>query len=158
MSVRTVSRFAAAGLLAAAALAAGGCTFQRTVVNPYFRDLDPTWIVPGETTWEDILDRWGPPTPPTDQALTSALPTLRYFRYPVTASTQFAFMLPPSYLILPWVWRDEQRTRDLFIEFDEEGRAADVYVRTEDVIWRPFEGEAGRVKGTTTFLVDGGAR
>ena len=151
-------RLLAAGAVLGAAALLGGCAFQKTVFNPHVRSLDPSWVVIGETTWEDVLDRWGPPMPPTDQLLTSALPTLRFFRYPLTESTTFAVMLPPSYVILPWAWNDQQRTRDVFIEFDDDGVASDCYVRTEDTIWRPFETEAGREPGLTTFPAKGGGR
>lgn len=36
-----------------------GCKFDRTVVNEHVRRLDTSWIVPGETTRADVIDRLG---------------------------------------------------------------------------------------------------
>ena len=42
-------------------LAVGGCTFSRTVSNGFVRRLDTSWIVPGVTTRDDIVERMGRP-------------------------------------------------------------------------------------------------
>lgn len=139
-------------IAALAVLLAQGCVFRATVQNPFTAELDPSWVTLGTTTWRDVLDRWGPPMPRTSESLTTELPTLRYFRYTKTVNTTFAVLIPPTYLLLPWSWSDEQRTREVIIEFDERGVASDAYVRTDDVIWRPFESEPDRAPGRTTFV------
>lgn len=48
--------------MALAALALGGCTsFTRTVVNGYVCDMDTSWIEPGKTTRDEIVNRIGRP-------------------------------------------------------------------------------------------------
>lgn len=42
-------------------LALAGCSFSRTVSNGYVRRLDTSWIRPGVTTREDVVDRLGRP-------------------------------------------------------------------------------------------------
>ena len=43
-------------------LAFGGCTsFDRTVVNGYVRNIDTSWIEPGKTTRDEVIDRIGRP-------------------------------------------------------------------------------------------------
>ena len=42
-------------------LALAGCSFSRTVSNGYVRRLDTSWIKPGVTTREDIVERLGRP-------------------------------------------------------------------------------------------------
>lgn len=142
----------------AALLVIQGCAFRTTVFNPFTADLDPAWIEPGTTTWVDVLDRWGPPMPRTSEALTTELPTLRYFRYTKTVTKTFVVFIPPMYLILPWSWTDEQRTREVMVEFDDAGVVSDAYVRTEDAIWPPFESEADREPGRTTFVTPTSAK
>lgn len=138
-------------LLVALVLLAEGCVFHKTVRNHYVQDLDPSWIVVGVTTWEDVLDRWGPPMPRTSEALIRELPTVRYFRYSLTETHAFTITFPPVYVLLPWSWADEQRTREVVVEFDEAGVVSDAYVRTDDPIWRPFESETDREQGKTVF-------
>ena len=42
-------------------LALSGCTFSRTVVNGYVRELDTSWIKPGETTRSEVIAHLGMP-------------------------------------------------------------------------------------------------
>ena len=42
-------------------VAAGGCSFSRTVSNGFVRQMDTSWIEPGKTTREDIVNRLGYP-------------------------------------------------------------------------------------------------
>lgn len=42
-------------------LALSGCTFSRTVVNGYVRELDTSWIKPGKTTRPEVIARLGMP-------------------------------------------------------------------------------------------------
>ena len=43
------------------AVIAGGCSFSRTVTNGFVRQMDTSWIEPGKTTREDIVNRLGYP-------------------------------------------------------------------------------------------------
>ena len=48
--------------MALAAWMLGGCTsFTRTVVNGHVRDIDTSWIEPGKTTRDEVIDRMGRP-------------------------------------------------------------------------------------------------
>ena len=38
-----------------------GCSFSRTVVNGHVREMDTSWIVPGVTTRDEIVNRIGRP-------------------------------------------------------------------------------------------------
>ncbi|MBO7720869.1 MAG: hypothetical protein J6T01_00515 [Kiritimatiellae bacterium] len=45
------------------AVLAGGCHFGRTVVNAHVRQIDTSWIKPGQTTRTEVVERIGlPPT------------------------------------------------------------------------------------------------
>lgn len=46
---------------ALALLMLSGCSFSRTVVNGYVRDLDTSWIKPGATTRSEVIARLGMP-------------------------------------------------------------------------------------------------
>ena len=43
------------------AVVAGGCSFSRTVTNGFVRQMDTSWIEPGKTTREDVVNRLGYP-------------------------------------------------------------------------------------------------
>ena len=45
----------------------GGCTFSRVRTNPEVANLETAWIVPGTTTYREVVGRLGMP-PPVGQA------------------------------------------------------------------------------------------
>ena len=140
---------------AAAALLLGGCAFQRTCVNEGWRDLDPSGLEVGRSTFLDVLDRLGPPALASEEKYARELPNHRAFRYPVAASRAVQFT-PGYWVSLPCVWTDDQRPRVLLVEFDDAGVVSRITARTEGSIWRPLQGESSREPPTTRFL--GGSR
>ena len=102
------------GCLAAALLV--GCSFSRTIVNDYVREIDTSWIVPGETTREDIVRRIGMPS------------TVKHmggigkdsFRW-VTVDTR-GKKLEAGYILTPtFEQANERYAHDLLIVFDQKG-------------------------------------
>lgn len=143
-----------AALVLAAALA-GGCAFQRTAVNESWREADPSGLRVGRSTFVDVLDLLGPPALASEERYGRELPSLRAFRYPF-ASTRAVHFTPGYWISLPCVWTDDQRPREILVEFDDAGVVSRVTARTEGSIWRPLQGESSREPPTTLFL--GGAR
>lgn len=79
-------RLLALGLLAAFV---AGCTCSRVRINEGIEQLDSAWIIPGQTTFEEVITRLGLP-PPAGKVDDVAL-------YPMTSSIGFRpTPLPPS--------------------------------------------------------------
>jgi hypothetical protein len=139
-----------AAALAAMALLLGGCAFSRHSVNEGWTGLDPAGLEVGRSTFEDVLDRLGPPAPASEEALVREVPDLRAFRYPVTTAKTTRFT-PAYWISLPCAWVDEQSPSEVLVEFDGKGVVSRITVRTEDAIWRPLQSESSRTPPTTRF-------
>lgn len=107
--------FASVSAVLVAVLLAG-CSFSRTIVNDYVREIDTSWIVPGETTREDIIRRIGMPS------------TVKHmggvgkdsFRW-VTVDTR-GKKLEVGYILTPtFEQANERYAHDLLIVFDKKG-------------------------------------
>ena len=132
-----------------------GCQFDRTVVNPHFVRLDTSSIQVGKTTWLEVLERLGPPTPPNSEAIGREGANLRFFRYPCSDQHQVGFTFPLG-LILPFRWSDEVLASDTVIEFDNAGVVKGIYQSGQDGIWPPVQGEDSR-EPQWIGRVDGGS-
>lgn len=136
-------------LVLAATLVLGGCTFSRTVSNEGVRDLDPSRLEIGKSTWRDVIRELGMPAAATSERVGEAVPSFNYFKYTSqdTRTSQFFFEF---WIFIPFRWVDDQAARELFVEFDENGIVKAIYDTRIDGIWRPFEGESSRGKTVTT--------
>jgi len=129
-------------LTAAAAAALSGCTFHRVQSNAAFETLDPTPLRIHESTFEDVLNRLGPPSSGTVERIRDAT-SMVSFRYMCADEKSFDLLL--SYgLILPFRWGDKRTGRELVVEFDGKGVVSDIYVVSEEAAWRPFSEPSGR--------------
>ena len=61
-------------------LALSGCTFHRLRSNAVYRDLDPTGISAGVSTWRDVLNELGLPSGSTTEKVSAGL-DMATFRY-----------------------------------------------------------------------------
>ncbi len=131
-------------LMVAGALLPLGCTFNRTVVNSHFKDLDPSFIHVGKTTAYDVLDRLGPPAPVFDYGENFRLISDTHLRYVCYESRDTAFAFGYG-LILPFYWSDGQMVDELLIEFDRtSGVVSNVSRTRRHTIRPPLEGESAR--------------
>lgn len=95
---------------------ASGCRFSRAIINPQVRDLDTSWIQPGVTTRQQIVDRMG--FPPTVRELGGVKPDS--FRW--TMSDSFAGTLEAGYIVTPTFERGHEHfAEDILVVFDPQG-------------------------------------
>ena len=122
-----------------------GCSFHRTVINEGVRDLDPSFIVVGKTTWLEVLKRFGPP---------NSDPSTRHLKYTCSDSRSTEF--EGGYVLqLPYLWSDDQLVEELLVEFDTRGVVSDAYRIKRHVVRPPFQGEGSRQATVTTQLARG---
>lgn len=133
-------------LLSLVILAAPGCSFQRTVRNDGVRDLDPSFIEVGKTTWLEVFQELGPPT---------GLPSLRYLKYTATDRRTSLFRLRLLFLVLPFRWSDQQRVEELLVEFDSGGVVSGVYKSWMNTVRPPLQGEESRLPYIISAIEDG---
>ena len=131
-------------LVAVGTLLPPGCTFNRTVVNADFKNLDPSFIRVGKTTAYDVLDRLGPPAPVFDYGENFRLISDTHLRYVCYESRDTGLGLG-FILVLPFFWSDGQVVDELLIEFDRSTGVVSSVSRTQRHTLRPpLEGEAAR--------------
>ena len=130
-----------------------GCGWHRTIVNEDVMKLDAEWIEVGQTTWMEVLEKLGPPqdTESTTQILNAKLNqnVLKYVCY--DAKTTSLTLSLGAYLQLPFHWTDEQKKRELVVEFDGNGKVIGVYDSHTESIWRPLSNEDDRSPPTLTI-------
>ena len=137
MSSTGIRRAALAGC-ALAALLNAGCTFHTTVWNPQNRELDLSWIEVGQTSWMDVLKRFGPPMSATNtQELFRPEINQNSLRYSVWVDKNAELSLR-YFLGLPFEWGDARAVSDILIEFDDEGLVKEVWRGTAETSWRPL--------------------
>ena len=123
-----------------------GCAFNREVVNPQLRSVDTSGLKVGVSSWMDVLDQLGPPTPPNVESIGQESPSLRFFRYPCTEVRTTGFTFPFG-LVLPFTWVDDELVADTVIEFDDKGLVAAIHQSHRVGIWRPWDDEDDRPPG-----------
>jgi len=142
-------------LMVAGALLPLGCTFNRTVVNSHFKDLDPSFIQVGKTTAYDVLDRLGPPAPVSELSENFRLISDTHLCYVCYESRRTTFALG-YVLFLPFCWEDGQMTDELLIEFDRDSGVVSSVTRTRQATVRPpLQGESARAPRQTQDLTPG---
>lgn len=95
---------------------AAGCTFHRSVTNAYVKDLDTSWIRPGETTFEEIVRRLG--LPPMMQGVNGYTSDALHY----VCVDSFEGKLEAGYIVTPTFSRaHECDGEDILITFDESG-------------------------------------
>lgn len=105
-----------------------GCTFSRSVVNPHHRRHDTSWIVPGRTTREEVVKRFGLPPATIDGRGGVREGSIRYL-----TSDEFTGRLEVGYIVTPTFERSHvQHQYDLLIRFDSNG-VVSLVSRTESV-------------------------
>jgi len=148
------------GLLVAVTLSwlsSTGCVLHRTVVNERVRDLDPSTLRIGETTWTDAVRELGPPVSAnTPQQLLRAEIQQRSLKYIAAESTEVRLMIPLMVVALPVRWSDTQNLYELLLEFDENQRLTGVYETCRETLWLPFETEPKRTPPVTRTILGGG--
>jgi hypothetical protein len=128
-----VFRKRGAAVVACLLLVAGsGCTLQRTVTNWRVRDLDPSFIEVGRTTFLEVLRELGPPT---------SRPSRRHLKYAAIDERTCRFRLRALFLMLPFRVSDKQRVEELQVEFSPDGVVTGVYKSWMDVVRPPLQGE-----------------
>ncbi|MEI8078119.1 MAG: hypothetical protein WCH61_00640 [bacterium] len=131
-------------LVAVGTLLPLGCSFNRTVVNADFKQLDSSFIKVGKTTAYDVLDRLGPPAPVFEYSENFRLISDTHLRYLCYESRDTGFGLG-YILVLPFFWSDGQVIDELLIEFDRStGVVASVSRTQRHTIRPPLEGESAR--------------
>ena len=126
-----------AGLLG---LALASCTFHRTQSNAAHRDLDPSGLTVGESTWRDVLRELGPPSGSSTERFTAGLTSMSTFHYACADEKQFTMLLA-YFLYLPFKWTDKEIGYELVVEFDSQGVISDLYSVRDRAVWRPFQSE-----------------
>lgn len=132
-----------AALALALALLAAGCTFSRVTTNEAVARLDPSFIRPGETTWEEVLARLGAPAPL--DPITGEYDEFSPYYLHYASRDQYCFALNTwPYVTLPFLACDQQTVHEIAVEFYADGVVSDVHVIDREAILPPFESESGR--------------
>ena len=110
----------------------GGCTLERVRVNRHLEAADTSWIVPGQTTFGEVIDRLGfpPPVERADDAPAWITPdALRY-----VSQDSFTARLQIGYILEPIFERTSVHAADdLQMFFDSNGIVSRISrIRTED--------------------------
>jgi hypothetical protein len=119
------------------------CSFERQVVNAQFRDLDVSFIKIGKTSFYDVIDHIGPPSPVKDLNDNVNLVSDRHLRYICVESRTTSFLFA-ILLVAPFQWTDSQTIDEIFIEVDQKGLVSGVYRTMRDTVRPPFESSEGR--------------
>ena len=120
MAFRGVSAVRAWAVLLAAALC-GGCSFSRVRTNPEVANLETAWIVPGVTTWREVVGRLGMPPPVGSADSAPAYVSDEMLHWVSTDSRIFELKI--GYVVSP-IFRRARTVAadDVLIRFDEAGR------------------------------------
>lgn len=93
-----------------------GCRIARDRVNPHVRDIDTSWIVPGVTTRDQVIDRIG--IPPAERGLGGV--TKNSFRW--TLYDKRTGTLEAGYIVTPtFEFSRAHFSEDVLVGFDDDG-------------------------------------
>jgi len=121
-----------------------GCVFNRTVANEQVRNLDTSFIRPGQTTAIEVLNRLGPPPPLPDIIdQQNKYFTDDFVRYACHETRRTEFRLT-QILFLPFLWSDTQAIYETMITFDNKGVVKEVIKTQRKTIRPPFKNESSR--------------
>ena len=105
-------------VFAALASLVAGCTFSRVRINEGIESLDSAWIVPGQTTFDEVIARLGLP-PPAGKVDDVALYLSDEILHWVSTDT-FIAKLEVGYFVTPLFERSRTvAAHDLMICFDD---------------------------------------
>jgi hypothetical protein len=100
-----------------ASLALCGCHISRSQVNPHIRDIDTSWIRPGETTRRQVIDRIG--LPPTAKDIGGV--TADSFRWSLhdrrTGTLEIGRIVTPTFEL-----SHAHFAEDILVKFDKDGK------------------------------------
>jgi len=132
-------------LLATVVLLAGlpACSWNRTVANPEYRNINPSFIKVGQTTQREVIRKLGPPGLPKDEKKLVEFFSARHVKY-VTYEDRCTVFSITFFVFLPFTWCDMQNVSELLVEFDEQGVATGVYRTTRHTIRTPLDDEDDR--------------
>jgi len=103
-------------VIAVLAALLAGCTFHRSVTNAYVRDIDTSWIRPGETTFFEVVDRIG--LPPMIQGVNGYTSDALHY----VCLDSFEGKFEAGYIVTPTFSRaHESDGEDILITFDDAG-------------------------------------
>jgi len=148
------SRTLHCALVALMGVALTGCSFHRYRSNENYKNLDTTGLKVGESTWLDVLEQLGPPSPGTSETMGPDAFSVSFFKYTSTDRRETDFLFA-FYLMLPFYWHDEGPDFELMVEFDREGVVSDIYTTEQETLWKPIESEASRAPRVTRFVGEG---
>ena len=120
-----------------AAVLTPGCGFHRTKINERVRDIDVSNIVPGETTWQEVLLDIGAPSAieALDFITTGGL-SRRNLNYTYAEHKRVSFVFLPLWLIFPSVWQDNQHHRRILVELSgDQDEVLSVTVTSRKSVW-----------------------
>lgn len=108
-------------LLLPLALTAAGCRIARTSANDAVARLDTAWIVPGETTFREVVKRLGLPPPVGKADDVPAYISADSLHY-IALDTR-SYRLDFGYIVTPtFEYTRTRLSHDILIRFDAEGR------------------------------------
>lgn len=107
-----------------ASLVLCGCQISRHQTNPHIRDIDTSWIQPGETTRRQVIDRIG--IPPAGKDLGGV--TADSFRWTLhdrrTGALEIGHILTPTF-----EFSHTHSAEDILVKFDSDDKVA-LLIRT----------------------------
>ena len=119
------------------------CSWKRTVTNPEYRNINPSFIKVGQTTQRDVIRKLGPPGLPNEMKKPGEFFSARHVKY-VTFESRCTRFDIRFFLFVPFLWCDQQNVSELLVEFDEQGVATGVYRTTGHTIRTPLDDEDDR--------------
>jgi outer membrane protein assembly factor BamE (lipoprotein component of BamABCDE complex) len=119
------------------------CSWNRTVANPEYRNINPSFIKVGQTTQREVIRKLGPPGLSDEMNNLGDYFSARHVKY-VTLESRCTKFEIPFFIFVPFVWCDKQNVSELLVEFDEQGVATGVYRTTRHTIRTPLDDEDDR--------------
>lgn len=105
-------------LLISAQILLIGCSAGRITANRHVRDMDFTWVKPGQTTRDQIIDKMGLPPPFGSENLTELAYTSNALHYLAFDVHERAISLDYYFAVnFDWGWEDA--TDDIYIWLDD---------------------------------------
>ena len=151
-----------------------GCSFSKNVSNPDVKNMDISFIMPGITAKDEILQRLGPPSVAAGRAAGAAKlsllsgsvggapsskpqagppgtgsDTILHYSCSETRVTEF---FPSYYLYLDFSWSDTQTVDEITILLNPDRTVNEVIRTKRCTIRRPFESESDRKPAKTIWL------
>ncbi len=131
-------------------LAPTACSFHHIKVNAGVMKLDASGIVVGKTTREEVGKTLGVPPPDVPTEVGTRFLSGPYVRFATLESRCFTLGFERLLVVAPFRWCSVERTRELALEFDENGIVSRVIDTRRKTIWPPFQDEEDRPPLVTT--------